>query len=128
MWLRDPAERIASYYDFWRSSEPHGNPNHDEFLASDMSLTEFAAWEPIRTEFEEMYVDGLSPADFAFVGITERYDEDLAHLGELLGWGTAGTNERVNVTPGARTALDASTRAEIERHHAVEVDWYRRFA
>lgn len=128
MWLRDPAERIASYYDFWRSSAAHGNPNHDEFLASDMTLTEFAAWEPIRTEFETMYIEALSPADFTFVGIAERYDEDLARLADRLGWRTTGVAERVNVTPGERAPLDAATRAEIERHHPVEVDWYRRFA
>jgi hypothetical protein len=93
-----------------------------------MSLAEFAAWDVIHTEFETKYLDGLSPADFDFVGITERYDEDLARLAELLGWSTSGAVLRTNVTPGERTALDAATRAEIERHHAVEVDRYRRFA
>lgn len=127
MWLRDPADRIASYYDFWRSSEPHGNPNHDEFLASGMTLTEFAAWPPIRTEFEADYVAGLSPADLDFVGITERYDADLARLASLLGW-KSDAAVRTNVTPGDRTPLDPGTRAEIERLHAVEVDWYRRFS
>lgn len=128
MWLRYPAERIASYYDFWRTAAPHGNPNHDTFLASDMTLTEFAAWPPIRDEFEQRYVEGLAPADFTFVGISERYEADLARLAGLLGWRTGGVVERTNVTPGERSTLDADTRAEIERHHAVEVDWYRRFA
>ncbi|MEM7142844.1 MAG: hypothetical protein AAF548_17605 [Actinomycetota bacterium] len=126
MWLRDPAERIASYYDFWRSSAPHGNPNHDEFLASEMSLVEFAAWEPIRSEFEQKYADGLSPDAFDFLGVTERYDADLPRLADLLGWRTAGAASRVNVTPGERAELDPATRAEIESHHGVELDWYRR--
>lgn len=128
MWLRDPAERIASYYDFWRTAEPHGNPNHDEFLASDMTLAEFAAWPPIRDEFAQKYVEDLSPADVDFVGISERYAADLSRLAALLGWRTGGVAERTNVTPGVRSDLDAATRAEIERHHALELDWYRRFA
>jgi hypothetical protein len=130
MWLRDPVERLASYYDFWRTAEPHGNPNHDEFLRRDMSLAEFARWDPIRTEFAEQYVAGLEPADFSFLGVTERYEEDLARLARVLGWSVADdaaamAAARENVTPGSRSVVDDTTRDAILEAHALEVAWYR---
>jgi hypothetical protein len=130
MWLRDPVERIASYYDFWLATEPHGNPNHDEFLRRDMTLAEFARWEPIRREFPEHYVAGLEPDDFAFIGITERYQDDLARLARLLGWSSASDVGQApatprNVTPGARSVVDAVTREAILDAHTLEATWYR---
>ena len=124
MWLRDPVERIASYYDFWLATEPHGNPNHDEFLRRDMTLAAFAAWDPIRTEFADQYVAGLEPDDFFFIGITERYEADLARLADLLGWSTAGTVAQTNVTPGSRSPVEDATREEILDAHALELRWY----
>lgn len=131
MWLRDPVERIASYYDFWRATEPHGNPNHDEFLRRQLSLADFARWEPIRTEFAEHYVAGLEPDDFAFIGITERYEDDLVRLARLLGWSSAGEVAQIavaerNVTPGERSVVDETTRQAILEAHALEAAWYRR--
>jgi hypothetical protein len=128
MWLRDPVDRIASYYDFWLTAEPHGNPNHDEFLRREMTLAEFARWEPIRTEFARQYVAGLEPDDFAFLGVTERYEDDLARLSRLLGWSTTGAVAETNVTPGRRSVVDDATRREILAAHALEVDWYRHAA
>jgi hypothetical protein len=125
MWLRDPVDRIASYYDFWRAAEPHGNPNHNEFLARDMSLAEFAVWEPIRTEFELMYTPGLSPEDFFFLGVSERYEDELARLAGLLGWSTTGAVAQTNINTSSRSVVDDRTRSEIREAHAREYLWYR---
>lgn len=125
MWLRDPVERIASYYDFWSGTERHGNPNHDEFLRRDMSLTEFASWDPIRTEFTHDYVAGLEPDDVFFLGVTERYEADLGRLATLLDWSTAGAIVETNVTPGDRSVVDDATRTAILEAHASEAEWYR---
>ena len=125
MWLRDPVERISSYYDFWLATAPHGNPNHDEFLRREMTLSEFTRWDPIRTEFGEKYVPGLEPDDFFFIGITERYEADLARLADLLGWTTTGAVAETNVTPGQWSVVNEATRREVLDAHALELGWYR---
>jgi hypothetical protein len=125
MWMRDPVDRIASYYDFWLGSAPHGNPNHDEFLRREMTLVDFARWDPIRTEFAQKYVAGLRPSDFAFIGVAERYEQDLTRLAALLGWPDPDPAAPANVTPGERSLVDETTRAAITDAHGLEVEWYR---
>ena len=128
MWLREPVDRLVSYYDFWSQSERHGNPNHDHFLESGMSLEDFVEWEPIRSEFARQYVANLEPDDFFFVGITERYEGDLARLAQLLGWRTEGLATRTNVAPTKISSVDDDLRRHIEEIHAVEFSWYRHFS
>ena len=128
LWMRDPVDRIVSHYDFW-SGIPEGadNANHAHFKRTGMSLAEFAAWDVISTEFEEMYLDGVDgPDDFAFIGFTDRYDADLERLAEVLGWPDLPPAQTTNVTPGERTVVDDETRQVIETHHRVEIDFYRR--
>ena len=61
-----------------------------------------------------------------FIGFTDRFDADLARLAEFLGWPAAPSAESANITPGERTVVDDRTRAIIESHHAVEIDFYHR--
>jgi hypothetical protein len=128
MWLRDPADRMASYYDFWRQSDPHGNPNHDHFLASDMDFATFIEWAPIRDEFAEHYVSGLEPDDFTFVGLVERYNDDIQRLAVKLGWRATPTVSRSNITPTRSTVITDDLRAHIAQIHSVETAWYNHFS
>lgn len=128
MWMREPAERLASYYDFWRQV-PYGAGNdvHDEFLRREMSFDDFVRWAPIVSEFESLYLRGVDgPDDFDFIGFTERFDDDLDRLARLMGWTLDTAPAVVNRTGGERTTVDAAQRVLVERHHAVEVDFHRR--
>ena len=127
MWLRNPVERLVSYYDFWLSrASTEGNKNHAYFRSSNMSLSEFVTWEPIRTEFEQKYVKGLSFCDFDFIGVTERYDKDLDRLAKLLNWSSPIKACRTNVASGDHSFVEAAAYDAIKRYHSVELDWYRR--
>ena len=75
MWMRDPIDRIRSWYDFWDAIEPSGEPHHMAFKDADMSLAEFARWEIVTGGFAEIFLDGTDGLDsFDFIGITERFD------------------------------------------------------
>ena len=97
---------------------------------ADMSLAEFARWEIVTGGFAEIFLDGTDGLDsFDFIGITERFDEDLAKLAHRLNWTTTPRpGVRANTTPKDPTPVDAATRQVIERHHEFEVDFYRRAA
>jgi hypothetical protein len=128
MWVREPAERLASYYDFWRRV-PYGAGNelHDEFLRREMTFDDFVQWAPIRSEFENLYLQGVDgPDDFDFIGFTERFDDDLGRLARLMGWTVDAAPAVVNRTDGERTSVNPRQRALVERHHGAEVDFHRR--
>ena len=130
MWMRDPIDRIRSWYDFWDAIEPSGEPHPMAFKDADMSLAEFARWEIVTGGFAEIFLDGTDGLDSVdFIGITERFDEDLAKLAHRLNWTTTPRpGVRANTTPKDPTPVDAATRQVIERHHEFEVDFYRRAA
>ena len=74
VWLRNPVDRIISYYGFWTRLAPHGNPEHDRFLLDKPSLPEFARAR--RSEVLD-YLDGKDITDFDFVGVVEHFEEDV---------------------------------------------------
>jgi hypothetical protein len=85
-WVREPAERIASQFYYWLA-EPPANPNdllHAEVHAGGVSLLEFAGRDEMRNSMSKyLGDDGLDGLDF--VGIVERYDEELLRLARIVG-------------------------------------------
>lgn len=129
-WLRDPVERIASHYAFWRryydGSDP-AQPLRNRMLREDWSLERFALGPELRDVYRR-YLWGFDPARFAFIGITERYAEDLQQFARrFLGGSDAAVGSAlVNPERGdAGYAVDSTLRRRIERHHAGDVALYR---
>lgn len=126
MWMRDPVERIRSWYDFWDAMPETGEANHRAFKAADMSLAEFAAWDVVVGQFEHVFLDGTDGLDdFDFIGFTEHFEEDLGRLARRLDWRTTPSVTHANRTPRPPSPVDAATRATITEHHAFEIDFYR---
>ena len=133
-WLRDPVDRIASYYGYWlRNPDTEGNPNHRRMLDEKMSIVEFAEMEAIRDEVATVYFEAFDFADAWFVGLTEHFDEDLADLSRLLGWPSLTAPPRnvapnpYPVAPEERRALERILAGEIALHRwALEVRARRR--
>ena len=124
-WIRDPVARMVSYYHFWRRTPPHGNPNHDFFLAHDFSLVQFAGLDFMKNEMLQYF--SRVPLDrFAFVGVVEHFDADIRRLARTMGWRLADiprTNTAAGTPapdPAEREALESVLADEIAFYHQVK--------
>jgi hypothetical protein len=132
-WLRHPVARLVSHYYFWKTFPIAAAPLHPllpPIQDGRLSLVEFAEIPVIRDLARRQYLRGLDLSDFAFVGLQEQYAEDLAALGNLLGWRSAPVaSENRNPEPGYSAAVQAVFRdrglvRRIEALHAGDMELY----
>ena len=122
-WFREPVERLASHYHYWKRNPDRGNPTCRRLIEEDLSLVAFAALPEMR-DVHARFLGEVPPERLDFVGITERYDDSIDlfrrdHFPDL-----PATTERVNANPeraGDRYDLDTSTRAAIEALNAADM-------
>ena len=75
-WLRDPVERIASHYHFWRrdyAGDDPAQPLRNRVLREEWSFERFALGPEMRDVYRR-YLWRFDPRRFDFIGITEHYD------------------------------------------------------
>ncbi len=85
-WLRDPAERVVSAYYHLKKTQDLGDRNQALFKRLQPSLEEFLIhpdFKPV-TRIYQHFLAKVTPNDFAFIGRTENYTEDLKTLSEIL--------------------------------------------
>ena len=125
VWFRNPVDRIASYYHYWRRrTDTHGNPNHEKMLREGMSLVEFAEMDSVRFEVPRLYLRGFDLASAWFVGMTEHYEQDFLALKTTLGWPKVRVAPK-NVAPSP-AALSPEVRKKLEVLLEEEFALYRR--
>ena len=128
-WLRDPVERVASHYHYWRRDYDGGDPAQplrNRVVREEWSFERFALGAELRDVYAR-YLWRFDPRRFDFIGITERYERDLEHLAtHYLGCGFPVAAALVNPERG-RDGYDipAGLRKRIEAHHARDVALYR---
>lgn len=88
-WLREPSERVISNF-FYLEEVLKRELNEEEkglhiLEKMQKTLLEYAATEINRNRIAK-FLEGISPEDFFFVGLTSNYEEDLNQLSSLLGW------------------------------------------
>ncbi len=78
IWLRDPVERVASrYYYYKRIITSISNPASIKFINnSDLSLKEFCEIKHFQNLYAK-YLWGLTLDKFCFVGITENFENSI---------------------------------------------------
>ncbi|MBC7990009.1 MAG: sulfotransferase family 2 domain-containing protein [Luteimonas sp.] len=127
-WLRDPVERVVSHYEFWRrdydGSDPK-QPLRNRMLAEDWSLQRFALGPEMRDLYTQ-YLWRFDPRRFAFIGVTERYDDDLGRFADLFGTSAAVRGHALrNPDRGdARYPISAGLRTSLIQHHARDMALY----
>ena len=129
-WLRHPVERLLSHYTFWRRTRAAATPAQPlryRMVQEDWSLERFCLGPEMRNLYRQC-LWGFDRERFAFIGITERYEDDLAWFaGRFLG-GRIPEAIRARSNPdraGDAYVIDPGLRARIERHHADDLALYR---
>ena len=129
-WLRHPVERLVSHYAFWRRTSAkatRAQPLRYRMVQENWSLERFCLAPEMRNLYRQC-LWGFDRSRFAFIGITERYEEDLVRFAErfLDGNLPAVTHARANPerAPSDTYAIDATLRARIERCHAHDMALY----
>lgn len=84
IWLRDPVQRVASHYHYWKRVPDMRNADCRLMIEKNMSLVQFAALPRMRN-VQARFVDGCRLSDFAFIGLFENIDESLSRLSAATG-------------------------------------------
>ncbi|MBK1878408.1 sulfotransferase family 2 domain-containing protein [Pelagicoccus mobilis] len=122
-WIRHPVDRLISYYYFWESLAPHGNPCHDQFLKDRPGLVEFSQQEYMKGEWAAYFGD-VPMNLFDYIGLVESYDEGIEYLAQMLGWGafqvkTENRNaSKPDISHGERLELEKSLAEDIEMYES----------
>lgn len=132
-WLRDPVERLISHYRYWMTAtDPAGLPAlHRRVVAQQWSLERFCLGPELRDLYHQ-FLWGFPVRRFAFVGIVERMEADVARFDRDYLSGHGGlvlpqTNlGRADMQ--ARHLEDGALRRRIESWHRRDMALYRFFA
>jgi hypothetical protein len=122
-WLRDPVERLASHYHYWLREPDPRNPTCRRLLEERLTLAGFAALPEMR-DVHARFLAGVPLEAFAFVGITEAFDDGMELFRRLfcperrLAAVPRNTNperrgERYELEPAERAALEALNAADL---------------
>lgn len=125
-WFRDPVERLASHFHYWQREPDPQNPTCRRLLEEKLSLLEFAALPEMR-DVHARFLGGVPVERFAFVGLTERFDEGMELFRRLFcpelrfeaarrNVNPARSGERYELGPQERAALAALNEADLALH------------
>jgi hypothetical protein len=88
-WLRHPVNRLLSQYFHWRHRPPPSGSAHSlrQFVwDSQMPFGDYAQIPLMQNPITRLYLRGLTLKEIYFVGLQERFAEDLRALQTRLGW------------------------------------------
>lgn len=126
-WLRDPVERLGSQYHYWRRSYNPQTPSvmQRRMVEEDWSLERLCLGPEFRN-FYQRYFWGFPLKRFAYLGITEFFDEDIQEFSQRF-LGAPQQAPQVNRNPEAPKTYfeDPDLRRRIESYHAVDFGIYR---
>jgi hypothetical protein len=127
-WFRDPVERLASHYHYWLREPDPANATCRRLLEERLSLLAFAALPEMR-DVHARFLGGVPLERFAFVGLTERFDEGMDLFRRLFCPELRYESARRNVNPergGERYELDPAERAAIAELNRADLALHAR--
>jgi hypothetical protein len=126
-WVRDPVQRVISNYQYLESRliDILQEEKHDLHILEKMqrSLIEYARTE-INRNRQSKFLKGIRPDQFAFIGITEYFENDLKLMSDKLGWNQIPETLYHNVTDATPHPVSDAERDEIRSLNADDVSLY----
>ena len=125
VWLREPAQRLRSHYEFWNNKPPRDtSPKYELFKQEQFDFASFAT-HPEFTNRLHKFTTGISLDDYAFVGILERLEDSLATLADILpSLSFPNPSKKVNHNPNRTThAYDIKTKVLDQVRIANHLDY-----
>lgn len=121
-WLRDPLQRAVSHYHFWRRDYDGDDPRQplrNRMLGEGWSLERFCLGPEMRNIYRQ-YLWGFDPNRFDFIGLTERYADDVR---ALFGDASAAPATMCLANPGRgeRYDIPAGLEQRMRAHHAADL-------
>jgi hypothetical protein len=75
-WLREPAQRLYSHYEFFKRQPHPGNERYENFKSRKQTFLEFAT-DQLNVNRQTTILDGISKNELFFVGIVEKVNPSL---------------------------------------------------
>jgi hypothetical protein len=125
-WFREPVERLASHYHYWKRKPDRGNATCRRLVDEDLSLQAFAALPEMR-DVQARFLGEVPVSSLAFVGLTERYEESIELFRRAFYPALPIEAARSNANPertGERYDLEPATRAAIAELNRADVELY----
>jgi hypothetical protein len=126
-WLRNPLERMISHYKYWtRTYTPQSPRLHRKIVEEKWSLEDFC-FSPAMRNFYAQFLWSYPHELFDFIGITERFDEDLQAFGRIFLKKENLETARANIAPLVHPIWSPSQefRSRFEEFHAEDYRMYR---
>jgi hypothetical protein len=127
-WLREPAQRLVSHYQYCQRMVRAGTPSilQRRVVAEGWSLERFCLCPELRNVYSQ-FLWGFPARCFEFIGVVEHFEEDFRYFTRtFLDRDLPVCRENVNAEkPAGAYAIDPELQAQIERHHAKDFRLYR---
>lgn len=127
-WLRDPVARLLSHYNYWQASyDPETSaPHHKRVIEEAWTVEQFCLSEQFRNIYSQ-YLWGVSLENFAFVGVSEHYQEDFRDFCErYLSAHLEPRYENVAKDMRSEIRLNDDFLEEVRSFHFSDMELYRR--
>jgi hypothetical protein len=127
-WMREPVARMISHYYYWQESydEKTSAPHHRQVIEQGWTLEQFCLSERFRNIYTQ-YLWGFPLDNFAFIGISEHYQEDLREFcRRYLSVSLEPQLSNTTKYSGMREVPDTAFLDKVREFHTADMELYQR--